>query len=328
MNKRQFGQSTSVSEIGIGCWQFGGDWGDVSDDQALETLATAAEAGVTFIDTADVYGLGRSESLIGRFLNQRGGRDQFIIATKLGRHPKPGWPENFSPDTLRQHTENSLARLGVDVIDLTQTHCIPPDVMKQGGVWEGLRQIQRDGLIRNFGASVESMDEALACLDIEGLASLQIIFNIFRRKPIDTLFEKAKAKGVGLIIRLPLASGLLAGKFNKDSTFPQQDHRNYNRDGQQFNVGETFAGLPFETGVELADWIKPKVPEGMTMAQMALRWCLDFDAVTTIIPGAKNPKQALANAQASDLSPLPSQLHDELAGFYQGQVKQHIRGTY
>lgn len=337
MQRRTFGKTAGpvggqvdaqIGEVGIGCWQIGGDWGQVPDEQALATLSAASEAGVTFIDTADVYGLGRSESLIGRFIKEHGSRDQFFIATKLGRHPEPGWPDNFTAKVIAQHTEDSLKRLGINTIDLTQTHCIPHDMMKEDKVWDALRQVQKAGLIRQFGASVESMDEALTCLKVEGLASLQIIFNIFRQKPIKMLFDKAKEAGVALIVRLPLASGLLAGKFTAESSFAPEDHRNYNRDGQKFNVGETFAGLPFEKGVDLAETIKAQVPESMTMAQMALRWCLDFDAVSVVIPGAKNPEQAQANAAASDLPPLSSQLHERLRTFYSQEVKEHIRGAY
>ncbi|MCS7239126.1 MAG: aldo/keto reductase [Thermoguttaceae bacterium] len=318
-----------VSEIGLGTWQLGGtEWGDVPEDQALATLAAAADAGVTFFDTADIYGLGRSETLIGRFLRSRPDRDRFVVATKLGRQPQPGWPENFKPEFVRRHTEDSLRRLGVDVIDLTQTHCLPMEDIRRFGVFDTLRRLREEGKIRAFGASVESVDEALECLEEEGMASLQIIFNIFRQKPIDTVFDKAKAKGVALIIRLPLASGLLGGTLSRETVFPPNDHRYFNRDGQRFNVGETFAGLPFEKGLELAEKIRQWVPPGMTMAQMALRWCLDFEAVTTVIPGAKRPEQAGANASASDLPQLPPILHNRLGRFYQAEVTAHIRGKY
>jgi aryl-alcohol dehydrogenase-like predicted oxidoreductase len=330
MHLRQFAKTgRRVSEVGIGTWQLGGtEWGDVRDDEALETLRAAAEAGVTFLDTADIYGMGRSESLVGRFLEERSDRDRFFVATKLGRHPDPGWPDNFRRDVVFRHTEASLERLGVEAIDLTQTHCIPPDIMRRGEVFDSLAELKRQGKIKAFGASVESIDEALMCLEHDGVESLQIIFNVFRQKPIDVLFDTARARGVALIVRLPLASGLLAGKFRADSTFPENDHRNFNRDGQQFNVGETFAGLPFEKGVVLADALKPHVPEGATMAQFALRWCLDFDAVTTVIPGAKRPQQARDNAAASDLPRLPAALHRELRAFYETRVAPHIRGPY
>ena len=328
MKQRPFGGSReAVSEVGLGCWQLGGMcWGDVDEDRAFEILSAAVEGDVTFLDTADVYGEGRSESLVGKFLEGRS--EDIFVATKLGRFPRPGWPGNFTEDVVRAHTEASLERLGVEVLDLTQLHCIPTDVMREGAVFEWLRALRREGKIKHFGASVESMDEALMCLEEEELASLQIIFNIFRQKPIEALFEKANEKGVALIVRLPLASGLLAGKFAKDAKFPENDHRSFNRDGQLFNVGETFAGLPFEKGVELADRLKGLVPEGMTMAGMALRWVLDHDAVSVVIPGASRAGQAVANAAVSDMPPLPPELHAKLGCFYADEVAEHIRGPY
>jgi aryl-alcohol dehydrogenase-like predicted oxidoreductase len=319
----------SVSEIGIGTWQLGGaEWGDVPETEALDTLRAAADAGVTFIDTADIYGLGRSETLIGKFLKERSDRERFFIATKLGRNPTPGWPENFTRAAVVKHTEDSLRRLGVETLDLTQTHCIPMEQMRGGEVFDTLRELKQQGKIRAFGASVESMEEAEVCLGQPELSALQIIFNVFRQKPIDALFEQAKRQGVALIIRLPLASGLLAGKFHHDTTFAEQDHRNFNRDGAAFNVGETFAGLPFDLGVDLADRLKPLVPDGATMAQWSLRWCLDFDAVTTVIPGARRGQQARDNAAASDLAPLGAEAHEKLRKFYREQVAEHIRGKY
>ncbi|HLK60394.1 MAG TPA: aldo/keto reductase [Chthonomonadaceae bacterium] len=315
------------SEIGLGCWQLGGaDWGAVSDSEALATLQASVEAGVTLFDTADVYGLGRSETLIGRFLKESGAT--VFVATKLGRFPEPGWPGNFTEAAIRAHTEASLKRLGVEAIDLMQLHCVPTEEFRRGDMFETLRALQREGKIKRFGASVESMEEAQLCLHQEGVAALQIIFNIFRQKPMETLFAEASQLGVALIVRLPLASGLLSGKFRQDTQFAPSDHRNYNRDGQAFNVGETFAGLPFDIGVELADALKPLVPQGLTMAQMALRWCLDFPAVTTVIPGAKHVEMARANAAVSDLPPLRAELHDALRNFYQERVREHIRGPY
>jgi aryl-alcohol dehydrogenase-like predicted oxidoreductase len=330
MRTRLFGRSNvAVSEVGLGGWQIGGSgWGDVSEEQALDTLRSAAECGVTFIDTADVYGMGRSESLIGRFLRERTDRDSFFIATKLGRHPQPGWPDNFKRETIFQHAEDSLRRLGRETVDLMQTHCIPLEMMRRGEVFDCLGELRRQGKIKAFGASVETMDEALACLEQEGLSSLQIIFNIFRQKPISVLFPKARQQGVALIVRLPLASGLLSGKITKETVFAESDHRAFNRDGAVFNVGETFAGLPFEKGVELADALKPLAPEGFSMAQFALRWCLDHEAVTTVIPGAKRPEQARENAAASNLPPLSSALHAQLRQFYGDEVAPCIRGGY
>lgn len=316
-----------VSEVGQGCWQLGGsDWGAVSDEDALAILHTSVEAGVNFLDTADVYGGGRSETLIGRFLRET--TENVFVATKLGRSGDPGGTQNYTVATMRQHTEDSLQRLGVDALDLTQLHCIPTEVLRRGEVFETLRTLQKEGKIRHFGASVESMEEALLCLRQEGLVSLQIIFNIFRQKPIHTLFEAANRQEVALIVRLPLASGLLTGKFDRSTHFSPHDHRSYNRDGQAFNVGETFAGLPFERGLELVAHLETLVPPGMSMTQMALRWCLDHDAVTTIIPGAKNVHYARENALVSDLPPLPRHLHEELATFYDAEVADSIRGPY
>ena len=327
MKFRQFGKDeTAVSEVGLGTWQLGGDWGTVGDEEAEKILRTAVENGVTFFDTADVYGLGISEKRIAKFLSGYDG--EVFVATKLGRHPEPGWPDNFSYETMRQHTENSLRNLEVDSLDLTQLYCIPTEEFRKGEVFDHLRRLQQEGLIKRFGASVESMDEAVICLEQEGLASLQIIFNIFRQKPIPALFDKAKEKGVALIVRLPLASGLLAGKFSVDSTFAEDDHRHYNKDGDAFNVGETFAGLPFAKGVALADQLKPLVPAGMTMAQFAQRWVLDFDAVSAIIPGATRPNQVLSNVSVSDLPPLSADLHNKLREIYKTAVKDHIRGPY
>ncbi|HTX64237.1 MAG TPA: aldo/keto reductase, partial [Opitutaceae bacterium] len=284
------------------------------------------EAGANFFDTADVYGAGRSEELIGRFLKET--KAKVFVATKLGRFSDPGWPQNFTRAAVRRHTEASLRRLGVAALDLTQLHCVPPEELKRGELFGWLRELQTEGKIKAFGASVESMDEALVCLGQEGCASLQIIFNIFRQKPIAALFNAARVRGTAFIVRLPLASGLLAGKFTPQTQFPARDHRNYNRDGQAFNVGETFAGLPFAKGVALADALKPLVPAGLTLAEMALRWCLDYDAVSVIIPGAKNVEQARANARVSALPPLPRALHQQLADFYQREVHAHIRGPY
>ena len=324
MRVRPFG-ATSISEVGLGCWQLGGaDWGDVSESDALATLHAAVEAGTTFFDTADVYGLGRSEQLIGTFLKQTS--RPVTVATKVGRFPSPGGAANLTPAGIQAHVDACRARLGVDALDLVQLHCIPTAALADGAVFDTLRDLQRTGSIHRFGASVESAAEADLCLKQEGLASLQVIFNIFRQTPAETFFATAQAKKVGIIVRLPLASGLLAGKYTPATTFPANDHRNYNRDGAKFNVGETFAGLPFETGLTLAQRLQPLVPPGLSMAQMALRWCLDFPAVTTIIPGARNPAQARANAAVSDLPPLGDDLHRQLRAFWQTEVRSAVRG--
>jgi aryl-alcohol dehydrogenase-like predicted oxidoreductase len=325
MNNRMFGTTgADVGEVGLGCWQLGGDWGTVEEETAFRILQTAVEMGVNFWDTANVYGEGRSETLIGRFLKAHPA--PVFIATKLGRGAI--YPKGYTRAAVRQATEESLRRLGVEALDLTQLHCIPMAVLQQGEVFNWLRELKQEGKIRNWGASVESMAEALVCLEQEGLASLQIIFNIFRQKPIQGLFPQAQARGVAIITRLPLASGLLSGKFTANTHFAESDHRNYNRDGEAFNVGETFAGLPFEKGVELADGLKPLVPAGLTMAQMALRWILDHDAVSVIIPGASRPEQVRSNAAASALAPLGEALHARLQSYYEEKVQPFIRGPY
>lgn len=327
MKQRPFGRAgVSVGEVGLGTWQLGGaDWGEVDEPHALETLRAASEGGVNFFDTADVYGLGRSEELIGKFLRETRARP--FVATKLGRFPEPGWPGNFSLAAVRAHTEASLRRLGVEAVDLTQLHCVPTEVLRDGEIFEWLRALRREGKIKHFGVSVETNEEALICLGQEGVASLQIIFNIFRQKPIE-FFDEAKRRGVALVVRLPLASGLLSGKFTKQTRFAPTDHRSYNREGEAFNVGETFAGLPFERGVELADAVKALVPEGVAPAAFAVRWVLDFDAVSVVIPGARNAAQARANLAAAELPPLGPELHARLRELYETRVAEHIRGPY
>ncbi|WP_435007949.1 aldo/keto reductase [Tundrisphaera lichenicola] len=327
MKTRLFGKTGfHASEIGLGCWQIGGsDWGTIDDRLAREILSSAVEAGVNFLDTADVYGGGRSEELVGRFL--KGRHERIFVATKLGRAGGM-YPEGYTESAVRSATENSLRRLGVETLDLTQLHCVPTEVLRRGEVFEWLRKLKGEGLIRDFGASVESMEEASLCLEQEGLASLQVIFNAFRQKPIEALFPRAQAEGVAIIVRLPLASGVLGGRMDRATRFPENDHRNYNRDGQVFNVGETFAGLPFEEAVDLAGALKPMVPPGLTMAEMAQRWVLDHDAVSVVITGASRPEQAVANASVSDLPPLDRGLHERLAGFYRAEVERRIRGPY
>ncbi len=330
MKSRQLGQQGfDVSEVGLGCWQLGSDWGSVSEESSLAILEAAVTNGVTFFDTADVYGNGLSETVIGKFLRQSQAlvnQNPVKVATKFGR--KDGiFPNGYTEEALRRATEGSLERLGVDSLDLLQLHCIPTEVLRKGEVFDWLRRLQQDGLIQHFGASVESVEEGLICLQQEGLLSLQVIFNLFRQKLATELLPQAQEKGVGIIVRLPLASGLLSGKYTRDTTFPADDHRNYNRNGEFFNVGETFAGLPFEQGVNLADQLKEYLPEGMDLAQMAMRWILDHKAVSTIIPGATSPEQAARNARIPEAS-LPEPLMQSLYEFYNSKVQQHIRGPY
>jgi aryl-alcohol dehydrogenase-like predicted oxidoreductase len=325
MKKRKLGpEGLEVTECGLGCWQLGGGWGNPWDDVIAQEILTAAySSGVRFFDTADGYGNGESERSLGRF---RQTHPDILIATKLGRVGM--YPDGYTREAMLAATRASLGRLGVDQLDLTQLHCVPTEVLREGHVFDWLREQRDQGLIARFGASVETVEEGLICLEQEGLTSLQIIFNIFRQKPVKELLPRAREIGVGVITRVPLASGLLTGKFNKGTEFGSGDHRNYNRDGQRFNVGETFAGVPFETGVELVEKIEELRPDGMSMAQMALRWILDHDAISVVIPGASSPGQARANATVSDLPPLSDELHKQLAEFYQQRIHDHVRGPY
>jgi len=295
----------------------------MQDHTALAILESAVAANTDFFDTADVYGAGRSEELIGRFLKTC--TVPVKVATKVGRSGML-YPDHYTRQTVRDSICGSLGRLGMDAIDLIQLHCVPTPVLLDGAIFDWLRDFKSEGLIHEFGASVESVEQGLICLQQDGLRSLQVIFNPFRQKLVTGLLPQARDKGVGIIVRLPLASGLLAGKFTQATTFPASDHRQYNRDGQHFNVGETFAGLPFEIGVALADELKSYLPEGMSLAAMSLRWILDHEAVSVIIPGASTAAQAKRNAAASALPPLPEELHEKLRGFYQENVRRHIRG--
>lgn len=327
MQRRQLGQDgLTVPEIGLGCWQLGGGWSnDWNDGIAQQTLQAAIDAGVRFIDTADVYGDGASERSIGRFLAGRKEPD-IVVATKLGRAGI--YPDGYTRASLREATQRSLERLRVDALDLTQLHCVPTEVMRQGHVFDWLRELQQEGLIKRWGASVESVEEGLICLAQDGLTSLQVIFNVFRQKPAEELFPRAAEQKVGIVVRLPLASGLLGGKITRATTFRDDDHRNFNRDGAMFNVGETFAGLELERGIAATEQVAALVPAGMTMAQMALRWILDHPQVSVVIPGASRPEQVRANVDAAAVRPLPADLHGKLAGVYRAHVRDFIRGAY
>ena len=332
MKYRPFGKTgVSVSEIGLGTWQLGSaDWGNIDESDAIAILQRSVDLGVNFIDTADVYGMGHSERTIGKFLKQSG--HDLHVVTKLGRrHDEPnGWPQNFTLDVMRRHVQDSLTHLGVDSIFLEQLHCIPTEELRRGEVFDHLRTLKQEGLIQHWGVSVETVEEGLICLEHDDCASLQVIYNIFRQKLTDELLPQAKAKNVAIIARVPLASGLLAGKFTADHAFDTSDHRNYNANGECFNVGETFAGVPFDKGVELANQAKAILSptESVPMAQQALRWILDNDAVSTVIPGAGKLSQAESNAAASDLAALSDDVHAELRSLYASAIKTQIRGAY
>ena len=313
-----------IGEVGLGCWQLGGtEFGPLDEETGHQILSAAKDRGSNFFDTANVYGSGRSESIIGKFLQEHG--EGITVASKTGREV---YPDGYSEENLRKSILASNEKLGLDCLDLVQLHCVPHPILREGAIFDWLRALKNEGLIRHFGASVESVEEGLTCLEHDDLLSLQVIFNPFRQKLIEELFPLAAEQGVGIIVRLPLASGLLSGKFTAETTFGEGDHRNFNRDGACFNVGETFAGIPFEKGVELASQLRPLVPAGMTMAQMSQRWILDFEAVSVIIPGASSPGQARENATVSSLAPLSSGLHDTLRQFYLSDVHDHIRGPY
>lgn len=312
-----------LSSIGLGCWQMGGDFGEISDETAHKVLMRAIEEGIRFFDTADVYGAGQSERLLGRYISQR---DDVVIATKYGRG-QGTYPDNYNFNNLRDSVLRSQDRLERDTIDLLQLHCVPFDVLKKRDIFDWLEELKAEGQITSFGASVETIEEADFCIEHSNVASLQIIFNLLRQEATRSLFDSALENDVGIIARLPLASGLLTGKFSADSTFEEGDHRNFNKDGDAFNVGETFSGLTLEKGVELVSKINDNYkPDALSMVQLALRWCLDHSAVTSVIAGASKPDQVSQNVHAAGLEPLPDALHKKLEAFYQDEVKPHVRG--
>lgn len=328
MKFRRLGKNgPEVSEVGLGCWQLGADWGDpVSDELGLSILREAVARGVTLFDTADVYGQGKSESLIGTFLKSE--KKPLKVITKFGRG-NGVYPNNYSKKTLFDSVEKSIERLGVESLDLIQLHCIPQEVLVDGAIFSWLRDLKNQGLVKNFGASIETIEQGLICMDQEDLLSLQVIFNIFRQRVVTELFPKAIETGTGIIVRLPLASGLLSGKFDASTTFSSNDHRNYNKNGEAFNVGETFAGIPFEKGIEITDQLKKSyAPKEINMAQFALRWILDHEAVSCVIPGASKVEQVQSNTLASALPPLSEDLHRELNNFYKEDIEPFIRGAY
>jgi aryl-alcohol dehydrogenase-like predicted oxidoreductase len=323
MKHRSLGKSgIEASEIGLGCWQLGGDFGPVDDARADAILATALDVGIDFWDTADVYGAGQSEARIGRFLKGRSERVQ--VATKLGRGGSL-YPDGYTREAMRASLQGSAERLGVECLDLAQLHCVPTEVMRDGEVLEWMAEFQDQGLVQAFGASVETLEEAELAMRHPRLASLQLIVNLFRQDALETLFPRAQAQDVGIIVRLPLASGLLSGKMSAQRQFDPGDHRAYNREGQAFSRGETFSGLDFDAGLALVDALRDEVPKAYDMAQWALRWLLDQDAVTTVIAGATRPDQVQSNAATSSLPALDTARHAWLADFYRERVRAKIR---
>jgi aryl-alcohol dehydrogenase-like predicted oxidoreductase len=322
MRTRRLGRTNrDVSEVGFGAWAIGGAWGETDDERSLAALHAAVDAGVTFFDTADVYGDGRSERLVGRLLRERA--EPLVVATKFGRRA-PQVLESYTYDNLRPWLERSLENLGVDAVDLVQLHCPPWDAYYEPAVFEACDRLVDEGLARAYGASVEKVEEALKAIEYPGLATVQIIFNVFRQRPAELFFEQAQGRGVGVVVRVPLASGLLTGKFGRDASFAADDHRAFNRHGEQFDAGETFAGVDFELGLEVVDELRALVPEGATLAQLALRWILSFDAVSTVIPGAKTPEQARANAAAAELPALSAATMERIAVLYRERIAPHV----
>ena len=312
-----------VGVVGLGCWQLGGDWGEVGEDTALGILGAATRAGTTFLDTADVYGDGRSEQLIGRFLARGDAPDGLVVATKMGRRAPLDVGE-YTLENFRAWTGRSRENLGVDTLDLVQLHCPPTEVYYRPEVFDALRTLVDEGVIRRFGVSVEKVEEGLHALDHDGLGTIQVIFNAFRQRPAERLLDAAAERGVGIIVRVPLASGLLSGRYTRETTFGADDHRQFNRHGEAFDVGETFAGVPFETGLDAVEELRPRTPAGATLAQLALRWILDHEAVRVVIPGARSPEQAEANAASAGLPPLGTEVHERIAAVYRDHIAPHV----
>lgn len=325
MNMRRFGRTGyTVGEIGLGCWQLGGtDWSALSDLLARSLLIAAKDAGVNFFDTADVYGSGRSEEVLGLFLKAH--KADFLVATKIGRAGGI-YPSGYTWAAIRSAAEASLKRLGLPVLHLAQLHCVPTEVLREGEIFHWLRRLKTEGKIRNFGASVETVEEALLCLEEPGLASLQVIFNILRQEPARDIFPLALEKGVAIIVRQPLASGLLGGHLTGQAVLSAGGRLTPGLGSRISGVGETLCGLPFERGLQLAAKLQAMVPHGMTLPQMAMRFILDHEAVSVVVPSSSRPAETTSNAQAMAMPALPPDLHDQLRHFYENEVAPFIQG--
>jgi len=324
VRRRRLGSTGyEVSEVGLGAWAIGADWGPVAEDDAVATIQAAIDHGVDFIDTADVYGDGRSERLVGSV--RRGRPDaRLVIATKAGRRLSPHRADGYTADNLRRFVDRSLTNLQMDSLDVLQLHCPPTDVYDRPEVFAALDDLVDEGKIRHYGVSVEKVEEALAAIEYPGVETVQIIYNMFRQRPAERFLPLAAEHDIGVIARVPLASGLLTGKLTSDTEFAPDDHRRFNRHGEAFDVGETFAGVPYDVGLAAVEQLRPLVPEGWTMAQLALRWILDDPSVSTVIPGAKNPDQAAANASASTLEPLDAGMRRRIAAIYRDLIAPHV----
>jgi aryl-alcohol dehydrogenase-like predicted oxidoreductase len=324
MKHHAFGRTPFiVTDVGFGAWQIGGAWGDVSEADGRAALNAALDAGMTFIDTADVYGDGRSEKIIADVLKSRGG-DRPMVATKAGRRLSPHVADGYTKANLEGFIDRSLKNLAVDSLDLVQLHCPPVEVLYRPEVFDGLNDLQKAGKIKGYGVSVATVEEGLKAIEYPGVVSIQIIYNIFRQRPSELFFQEARRRQVAVIVRVPLASGLLSGKITRDTKFASDDHRNFNRNGESFDVGETFAGVPFEVGLQAVEEVRKLVPAGAGMAAFALRWILMNDAVTVVIPGARNAEQARANAEAADLAPLSSDVMAATAEIYGRLIAPHV----
>jgi aryl-alcohol dehydrogenase-like predicted oxidoreductase len=324
MREHSFGRTEfTVSDIGFGAWQIGGSWGEVSEADGRAALNAALDAGMTFIDTADVYGDGRSEKIIAEVLRARGGKRP-MVASKAGRRLNPHVADGYTKANIEAFIDRSLKNLEVDSLDLVQLHCPPTDVYYRQEMFEGLEEIRKAGKIKHYGVSVEKVEEALKAIEYPGVISVQIIFNMFRQRPAGLFFQEAKRRNVAVIARVPLASGLLSGKITATTQFAAEDHRNFNRNGEAFDVGETFAGVPFETGLAAVEEVRKLVPAGASMAQFALRWILMHEAVTVVIPGARNGEQAKANAAASDLAALSADVMAASREVYERLIAPHV----
>ncbi|BCP52101.1 oxidoreductase [Kaistia sp. 32K] len=324
MKNRQLGRTgATISEIGFGAWQIGGAWGDVSEADGKKALNAALDAGVSFIDTADVYGDGRSEKIIAEVLKERGGLRPFV-ATKAGRRLSPHVAEGYTGANIEAFIDRSLKNLQTDTLDLVQLHCPPTEVYYEPDFFGELDGLVAKGKIRHYGVSVEKVEEGLKAIQYPNVATVQVIYNIFRQRPQELFFTEAAKKNVGIIVRVPLASGLLSGKITRDTAFRADDHRNFNRHGEQFDVGETFAGVPFDVALEAVDELRPLVPEGVAMSTFALRWILQQPAVSVVIPGARNEAQAQSNAAASDGAAIAPETLARISEIYDRLIKPHV----
>ncbi|WP_027214096.1 aldo/keto reductase [Burkholderia sp. WSM2232] len=323
MKERKFGHAEkSVSEIGFGAWAIGGSWGDVAESDAKAALHAALDSGTTFIDTADVYGDGRSERIIADVLKERSGPRPFV-ATKAGRRLDPHVAQGYTAANLNAFVDRSLKNLEMERLDLVQLHCPPTEVYYRPEVFDAMDRMVAAGKISSYGVSVEKVEEGLKAIEYPGVKSVQIIYNIFRQRPA-RFIQEARERGVAVIVRVPLASGLLTGKMTRETTFAANDHRLFNRNGEAFDKGETFAGVPYDVALEAVDEIRSLVPQNATMAQFALRWILMNDGVTTVIPGAKNAAQAKANAEASELPPLTDSAMEVLRALYLQKIAPFV----